>query len=837
MALEKVITALGARTQPSPSGLCGTLGLPAQTVQRGRMRPGKTCLLAAVAVAASCLLFSVASWAQDSEAPDDPRAAVEAALKEIVAYEFSDSRQHLNVVEDAVRGSQSNPKFRKELVKKLTAVLQGEATLAAKDFVCRQLALIGTEEAVPVLGAMLKAEETSDMARYALEGMPYPAVDKVLLDALDKTSGAMKIGVVNSLGERRCGAAVTPLGRLVQHEDPAVARAAAMALGKIGGKGAAEVLARAAGKVAPEVAPVLQHLELLRADGLRAEGRKDEALAVYDSLLKGTVPGHLRAAAFLGKVTILGEDGVAMVADALVSDDVELVGVAATCVRWMPGQAATNAFTGQLPNMSPEGRVVLLTALADRGDPSALPMVMKFADSENAEVRIAASEVIGKLGDAGAIEPLARVAATTTDRTERQTARDALDSLKGADVNATMLTLAKASEPAVRMELIRSLAARHAVSAKPDLLHAAGDVQEESGIRVAAFKALAKLATADELPQLIGLLPKSGRAGKWAERAVIVAAKKIDDEERRVQVMLDSLAEAEDPATKCSLYTVLGQLGDAAYLDVLLAAFKEGDPREKNAAMRALAGWTNVMALDDLMALVEEAESKTHRVLALRGVLRLLRSSTELTLEETLAHYKKAMDMAQSAEEKRLLLGGLSETDSLLALPLVSTCLGEAGLGEEAALAAHRILFSRCVVMASHGKASALNAIDLNLDSRWCTGEPQAQMMSFVIDLGAEYDVSKVILDNTPSPNDFPRAYQVFVTNDPADWHNPVAEGEGSGPVTKVALPVKRGRYVVFILTASDEQAPWSIHEVKFADPEAGELGIAPVHEPTGDKA
>ena len=63
---------------------------------------------------------------------------------------------------------------------------------AAKDFVCRKLAIIGTAESVPALAALLPDKDLSHMARYALERIPAPEAAKALREALAKTSGARR---------------------------------------------------------------------------------------------------------------------------------------------------------------------------------------------------------------------------------------------------------------------------------------------------------------------------------------------------------------------------------------------------------------------------------------------------------------------------------------------------------------------------------------------------------------------------------------------------------------------------------------------------------------------
>ena len=62
----------------------------------------------------------------------------------------------------------ADPRDREEFI----AFLKSDATTAAKDFICRQLGVIGSEASVPVLAAMLNDPGTADLGRYALERIP-----------------------------------------------------------------------------------------------------------------------------------------------------------------------------------------------------------------------------------------------------------------------------------------------------------------------------------------------------------------------------------------------------------------------------------------------------------------------------------------------------------------------------------------------------------------------------------------------------------------------------------------------------------------------------------------
>src|ERR1017187_9182810 len=84
----------------------------------------------------------------------------------------------------------------------LIGVLQSNPSAAEKDAACARLKRIGTDLSVPALAALLTDEQLSHSARYALESMPSSKAGQALTEALSKTSGQTKVGLINSLGFR-----------------------------------------------------------------------------------------------------------------------------------------------------------------------------------------------------------------------------------------------------------------------------------------------------------------------------------------------------------------------------------------------------------------------------------------------------------------------------------------------------------------------------------------------------------------------------------------------------------------------------------------------------------
>jgi HEAT repeat protein len=221
---------------------------------------------------------------------------LEQAFEALKTYDYGVDRHVLDPIDEAAVSTRNDSAARKDLESRLLAVLKSTAPRDARDYVCRQLRTIGTAASVPVLETLLADPDLSHMARYALERIPASQAGQALERQLSKLNGQLKVGVIASLGTR--GQGVSLLRPLLQHSDDAVARAAAIALGRIATVDASKGLGSA--KPRPALADVFADSSMSCAEKLLAAGHAKEAKATYERLLKGNPPELIRLAAERG---------------------------------------------------------------------------------------------------------------------------------------------------------------------------------------------------------------------------------------------------------------------------------------------------------------------------------------------------------------------------------------------------------------------------------------------------------------------------------------------------------------------------------------------------------
>jgi hypothetical protein len=114
----------------------------------------------------------------------------------------------------------------------------------------------------------------------------------------------------------------------------------------------------------------------------------------------------------------------------------------------------------------------------------------------------------------------------------------------------------------------------------------------------------------------------------------------------------------------------------------------------------------------------------------------------------------------------------------------------------------------------SAGGQPPSNALDGSLSTRWSTGASQTNGQWFQVDMGSSKTFNRIILDTTGSNGDYPRGYQVQVSNDGVNWGASVSTGSGTSAITTIDFAQQNARYIRVTQTASGQTGNWwSIHE------------------------
>lgn len=561
-----------------------------------------------------------------------------------------------------------------------------------------QLERIGKGESVPALAKLMSSEDRHrrDYARRALEKNPDPSATEALLEELASAKDATwKVGLINSLGQRRAEQAVEPIAAVLGDADPNIAWAAASALSNIGGLSSARALFGALNKPLGPVS--MKAAEALIDIAHERTGHNDVVNAgklyvgVYNWATKMTRdpnspnPFSIRVAAISGLMVCDPDKAGPEIVNIIRDGDPRVARVAVQVARRAPTTAPMRALSRVLGELSPAYQVQVLGLIADRGDLSSVEPVKRVLHSDYVEVRLAAIETLTEIGCAESAEALLDIAVNDSGSVQRA-AREGLARMVGPRVEDVISTGAASGEVKSRSVAIGLLGKRRVPGAAETLLGYAADADEE--VSSAAFKALVDVADVVDAGTLADLVAKttSGSARSSAGAALRAVLTKAPDKTAASKAVIERI-DATDGDAKVALLMSLDAVGGPAALDMVTHTAQSSDEALREAGIRTLGNWPDFDAADVLLKIASNSEtSLTHYVLAMRGAMRLIVTSDSAPLEDRVALAFRAFDSARRDEEKRQIIAAMGSLPSakvaerLLSLTKDELFRGEAGL-------------------------------------------------------------------------------------------------------------------------------------------------------------
>ncbi len=611
-------------------------------------------------------------------------------LEKVSGFDYGKDEEVLSDLRDYVHAVRRFPKARERCEKHLAGFLESDTTLAAKMAVSRHLREIGSAVSVPVLAKMLDREETSDLARYALEKIADASAEKALIQSLGKTSGKTRLGILSSLGNRSAQKAVPYLEKFLNGTDEAEAAASATALGRIAGPKAADVLFQALSHTSGQLRAQVASSLLSCGEESMANNDSDEAAGIYETLMQAELPLHLRQAAFSGRLAVLGKEAKGVILGVLKGRDPEWYQPAISCVKEVFNESDIQEVCAVLPGLPPESQVQLLQVLSHFRVKPALDSATRASRNESEDIRIAALHALESIGDAATVELLAHHAAESRGR-EQEAARNSLWSLKGEDVDQAILSnLAKEKNPDVQKELIMSIGERRIRKGLNWLLSKARSADART--RQQAIKALKNVASPSDLPLLVDLLISVEKERDQMEMASTIAAVAMKDpqEEGRSKPVIDVLPEVSEIPIRRALYRTLGKIGDDSSLPILRSALEEANLDIQDAAVRALADWPTTAAQENLLHIARTSANPVHKILSLQSYIRMVEVERYRSPERAIDSLRDVLGISRP-EEKKIILGILPTFASEEALELAEMLLQEKEVEAEAKIAIEKI--------------------------------------------------------------------------------------------------------------------------------------------------
>lgn len=611
---------------------------------------------------------------------------LEKSLGALRRYEYD--RTHgvdLRWVESQVAQASVDSSVRTRVETKLIDALAQARTNDARQFLCRQLRTIGTAQCVPLLASMLTDPEISHMARYALGRIDVPQAGVALHQALGRTSGKTKAGIINTLVQMEYAQAAGDIMKLVDDPDKDLAMAAIRATGRLGGGRAPARLQRLRASASSDMQVEIDAALLTCAGRLSDTGDASAALAIYREYYNGNYPEHLRTAGLRGLVQAGGPQAAGILIDAIKGQDPDIRRNAIAMMALIKGEETTTTFVKLTGVVPPDGQELIIRSLAARGDVAAAPAIIELTGSTRERVRLAALEALGDIGTPQAIPSLAQAAASASDR-ERQYARSSLARMSGPGIERAFMRQINSGDASCRVEVIRAIGLR--LDYEPfSTLHTVAKTDTEGPIRHEAIIAMARIAKSSDLDTFVQLAvtPKSPNDRRAIDQAVRIVFNKIEDRDAQAGPILAVLSSVSDDAKPLLLSLLARPATDQAFKAVS-AAVTASNKQVSDAAIRALAEWPNPAPVEQLQRIASSSTNRIQRILALRGYIRL----APLTQNPTTT-YVNALKLAQRKDEIRQILGGLHHAGTRQALGIAESYMNDPDLKAEAYMAAVKV--------------------------------------------------------------------------------------------------------------------------------------------------
>lgn len=228
-------------------------------------------------------------------------AELAAAVRAVSDYDFDRPRTKLVELERLINATHGNRTARMEIEKAMVELLGSQTTVAAKQFVCKKLWMMGSDLSVPALASLLQGPDPvlAEAACYALRSQESAAAAAAMRKALDRARGVARVAIINLLGDKQDAASVSQLIALATGADALASDAAIAALGKIASPESVAVLTRTHRDSDPTRRLNCSHALLQAAQQLAKRGDSPAAKAIWTLLIKDTEPAQIRRGASL----------------------------------------------------------------------------------------------------------------------------------------------------------------------------------------------------------------------------------------------------------------------------------------------------------------------------------------------------------------------------------------------------------------------------------------------------------------------------------------------------------------------------------------------------------
>jgi HEAT repeat protein len=553
------------------------------------------------------------------------------------------------------------------------------ADSADKAMACKRLAVYGSPAVSEELGKLLTDPELSSWARIALEAIPGEQASAVLRQTLGQVEGLLQIGIINSLAARRDENSIIPLAQIMRTGSPETVAAAAFALGKIGTIQSSRELTSFFSESSPVIRAAVAEGCIYCADQLRKADQLSEAIEIYDMIRLSELPRQRVVEATRGSILARADEGIPLLIDLLGSSDYRLFALGLQTAREMTSDQVGRSLIAEIAKSTPERAALLVETLGDLPGQADLVSLQSLAQKGSPEVRLAAINVLGRVGDASILPTMLVLARESGDL--QRAVRVALVEVADEQVDQKILNLladAPEEDKKILIELV-GLRQLEATDQLVKMLENRSDI-----IRSAALEALGQTIPQSRLDVLISrvVAPRSPQDESVALRALRVAAVRMPNREECAE-QLGSAMQTATVAVKSQLLPIVAAVGGAKALKIVGENGFSSDESMRDLSTKLLGEWMTIDVAPVLLDLATKGPMDRFQIRALRGYIRVARQFV-MPEDQRIEMCQTAMEAAKNVAEQRLVLDVLRRYPTSKGLEIAIDSLNKSNLREDA---------------------------------------------------------------------------------------------------------------------------------------------------------
>ncbi|GAB2988277.1 hypothetical protein GCM10027284_01130 [Cyclobacterium sediminis] len=540
----------------------------------------------------------------------------------------------------------------------------------AQNFVLKQIKFIAKDENVGNIEPFLTDDRLSGTASRVLANVGSSQAIAALIGALEaSTIDAQKANFIEALGDIGDKEAAEIIAQYVNSNSPELRKVAIYALASIGSPSSADVLYAAAKNAGFTFEPTNAAAQYLRyIDNLGAAGNPKQALKLAKKLDKSTNVTehyHTKAGALDLLVKLDPEKSNKRIIKAAQSDEFRYRGTALHYLSNDQLIQELDDWKKALDKASEESVAAILQRMGKVKNEAVAQVILPYLSSPNEKIRQAAIASVVTAGDNLALTEILDLLAAA-DELDQSQLITALRTMKGDNVTAEIAKRVSEADNELKVKLLGLLASR-AAEDQIDVVFGAVS-NGNSDVKSAALTALASMATPDDLSQLVSLLKTESNSEdlEKIQEAIIVANAQKRDLKAETKWAMDLL-----PTLLLDkqgyLYKILAKTGGKEALDKLQDIYETGNVKQKQAVVGALNQSEDPAATVPLLHIARNASTDELMDDALSGFIRLV-PSTQGANEQKVLMLRDALALAKNQDNVQAILRQLGNYPTFQAL-------------------------------------------------------------------------------------------------------------------------------------------------------------------------